>query len=221
MIRFNKFSHSRAFTLIELLVVISIIALLNSILFGVQNSIREKAKIARAKQDLSALRSGFALLNYDTGRSPNGCAALGSSDSVETSLDSRWAGMLTRPFINPNSPNVRSANIDPQYSFSPGDCGWTQDMADKWSGPYVNTVIDPWGNAYFFDPDYYTYNYSDINVHIPVVLSKGPNGIRRDPIWHYYNVHFTRSDPTNNLPDPYPTDDIYLPLGPEAFGPRI
>jgi|GEM_PF-2066231 len=157
----HRFSHT-GFTILELLVVIAVISILASVVLAATAKSREKAKIARAKQDLMALNAAINLLQNDTGRWPNGCRA-GVQSNFETAIDggidSVYAGILAKP----------TATVNPTTS-----CFWTQAQVDAWKGPYATAGIDPWNTPYFFDPDYCPGN----NTWFPTILSKGPNKIQ-------------------------------------------
>ena len=159
--------NSKGFTLIELLVVIAIIGLLSSVVLASLNSSRSKAKTARVKQDLKNLYVSLNLLVHDVGKWPNGCPP-DAYDSAETSLNSSWGGIMTVP----------STGFDSTYSANPGGCGWIAQDITRWNGPYANSVLDPWGNSYFFDPDFTLADSSSV----PVIESFGPNGVQ-----NYYN----------------------------------
>ncbi|MFH1611838.1 MAG: type II secretion system protein GspG [bacterium] len=63
-------NQKKAFTLIELLVVIAIIGLLASIVLVSVNSVREKAKYAKAKTDIDQLRKAMLIYKIDKGELP-------------------------------------------------------------------------------------------------------------------------------------------------------
>ncbi len=154
---------NKGFTLIELLVVIAIIGILSSIVLASLNIARKKGKMAKARVELHDLRTAMYNLANDTGRISNGCT-LGVIDSPETTLDSAWAGLLAAP----------TTGADPTYSPNPGNCGWTASSISQWNGPYTTNVMDPWGRAYVFDPDYFI---GSPPVATQVLLSRGPDGV--------------------------------------------
>jgi len=161
--------RENGFTLIEILVGIAIIGVLSSIVLGSVSTIREKAREAKVKSELKSVRSAIAMLKQDTGKWPNGCTA-GATSNPEVPLDNPQAGIKEKP----------SAGTE-------DDCTWTQDEVNNWDGPYMKVPVDPWGNSYWFDPDYRPGDNVDgaencsggtgaIN-NIIAVLSFGPNGI--------------------------------------------
>ena len=60
--------HTKGFTLIELLVVISIIGLLSSIVFASVNSVRNKARSARAQSELTTLVKAATVAQGESNR---------------------------------------------------------------------------------------------------------------------------------------------------------
>ncbi|MFA7677691.1 MAG: prepilin-type N-terminal cleavage/methylation domain-containing protein [Candidatus Omnitrophota bacterium] len=138
----NTSQKQKSFTLIELIVVIAIIAVLAAIV--APNAFRaiEKAKIAKVRADLGAIKTAISMLYTDTGKFPRGCPALTFVDAV-LRIDSENAGLTVLP-----TPGVPSAG-DP-------DCVWIQSEVAAWDGPYIDAskAYDPWGVPYAFDGSY-------------------------------------------------------------------
>lgn len=174
------------FTLIELLIVIAIIGVLSNIVLVSLSNARVKAREAKAKSELSNIRNAIAILAIDTNRWPNGCpiGSVYAGATNEVDLSQPEAGLTSVPPIGP---------IDPP-------CEWLAQDVAAWAGPYTNSsMVDPWGNQYWFDNDYYPLEdcpTPDANVVQPVVVivSSGPNGVGG----------------ANN--SSYDCDDVYVPL---------
>lgn len=153
----------RGFTLVELLVVIAIIGILATIAVVAVNNAREKAKEVKAEGDLSQLRTAISLLEQDTGKWPDGCPAW-QVKNPEVDLATSAAGIVAKPSVH-------------DYG---GGCEWTtQDLAN-WNGPYMLATKDPWGNDYYFDPDYtprQNCSSATTGAEGVFVLSFGPNGV--------------------------------------------
>ncbi len=161
--------YTKGFTLIEILITIGIIGLLASVILGNLNTAREKGMISKATSELKNIRTAIALLEDDTGKWPNGCK-VGVVSNPEIELDSAQAGIKTRP---------SAGTID--------TCTWTDSEVANWNGPYIKTPVDPWGNSYWFDPDYRPGDNVDGSencgggteaiTNIVAIISFGPNGI--------------------------------------------
>ena len=139
----QKPTCSSGYTMIELLVNLAIIGILAAISISTYMTYKEKAKIAHAQAELNNLHLSIEALAIDTERWP-GPNTIGVTVNQEIwDLTTPEAGLIsaTNAFTN-------------------------------WQGPYIQSIPqDPWGNDYFFDPDYY------INgIPVPVVGSFGPNG---------------------------------------------
>ena len=119
-------TRSGGYTLIELLVNIAIIGILTAISVSTYMTYKQHAYITRAKADLKNIHLAIEALAVDTEKWP-GPNTIGQTANQEIwDLTSDDAGLLsaTTAFAN-------------------------------WKGPYVQTMPqDPWGNNYFFDPDY-------------------------------------------------------------------
>lgn len=152
---------SRGYTLIELLVVIAIIGVLATFAVIAMNSARTKARETQALSDVDAITSAIMMMAEDTGKWPNGCP-VEAVTNPEANINLEGAGLTERPLA---------------HDYGDG-CIWTENDVAKWNGPYVRDVIDPWGNPYWFDPDYYPrQGCGATNVQEQVVvLSYGPNG---------------------------------------------
>lgn len=173
---------NRGFTLIELLVVIAIIGILASVVLASLNTARDKAKTSKVKADLRSLRTAIALLEDDTGKWPNGCP-VGGTANPEVALDATNAG------IKGTIPPTVGCTDDSDDSNNPACdapiiCQWTAQDIANWKGPYMETPIDPWGNTYYFDPDYHQYadcvpepasNKYPIIPEFVTVFSSGPD----------------------------------------------
>ncbi|GMQ94928.1 MAG: hypothetical protein BMS9Abin13_038 [Patescibacteria group bacterium] len=154
--------NKRGITFIELLVVIAIIGIIASVVLPSLNSARDKAREAHAKAQLRNVRTAIASLEDDTGKWPNGCQPATVSNP-EIALDASDAGIKQQPTVGDNGTG----------------CIWTSEDIANWKGPYIETPVDPWGNSYWFDPDYYPYkNCATISdePETVAVLSFGPNG---------------------------------------------
>jgi general secretion pathway protein G len=149
---------NKGFTLIEIIVVTLLIGILATLgSYAILKGVNN-GRIKNAEAELEMLSAAVLQLAWDTGKWPNG-AWRNAGGSVEM-----W---------------------DITYNRS-GLLG-TDGSYDHWKGPYFEgPLIDPWGNPYFFDPD-----YSIDGVMRPVVGSFGPNGMG---------------------PNMYDADDIYIRL---------
>lgn len=120
--------RNRAFTLIELIVVISVIGILAAIVMPNAFKAIEKAKIARAVEDMRAIRTGSMGYYADTGTWP----MLGIGDGR------RASGM---GFINDNDGNGNPV------------VGWDGPYLDKWPNNPWGDPHSGFSNQYYWDAD--------------------------------------------------------------------
>jgi general secretion pathway protein G len=142
-----KSRHEKGFTLIELMIVIAIIGILSAIAIPNFISYREKSKIAHAESELKTIQMAIIDLAFDTNMWPNNIQA----GIVDAGCDSGELGDLSAP-----------------------DAGLVATNGDfpDWNGPYLEEIpTDPWGNNYWWDPDYGI----DGDKYV-VIVSSGPNG---------------------------------------------
>lgn len=144
------------FTLIELLIVIAIIGILASVVLVALNGAREKARGARALQELSNIESALHVMAIDTDEWPG-------HQAPNEVHDPNIAGNEIADISHPNA----------GLSSNPAGSPYT-----GWEGPYLpQNILDPWGNPYFFDTDY------DLNGGVGpedygvAIGSYGPNGV--------------------------------------------
>ncbi len=139
--------NKNGFTLVEIMVVTSVIGLMGALASLVVVKGIHASRVKQATVELNMISTGVLQLAWDTGKWPNG-----------------------RPRTNPGSVEIWDLSTD-----SAGILGSSGSYTD-WRGPYYGeTTLDPWGNPYFFDPDYRIDGVMRI-----VVGSFGPNGIGRN-----------------------------------------
>lgn len=184
-----KARKPRGFTLIELLVVIAIIGILGTITTAVTVAIRSRARNSVIYFQLVEAKRGMQLLTFDTGAGPAGCASIGTLDT-EIVLNDIQSGLVYPPTVGSTGT----------------DCAWSSNEVANWKGPYVTRSIDPWGNPYWFDPDYYprqdcpTNNANPGAKVVRAIFSLGQNGVGGAPPWYSYDC-----------------DDVYFILDPVEF----
>src|SRR5262245_31871250 len=108
---------SRGFTLLELIVVIGIIAVLSGLLFAVNASAINRAKIARARADIRALELAVSSYHSDTGRYPRRPGPIDATTIWQNDITWLYAALR-----NEGLPALGGGN----GSRAPYDCGeWT------------------------------------------------------------------------------------------------
>jgi general secretion pathway protein G len=140
----KKRAREKGFTLIELMVTTAIIGVLAGIAIPAYSSYKDKGLTAHAKSDLKNIQLAIEVLAGDTETWPGPSDVGITADTEVWDLNAGNAGLVTN---------------------GGGFSGW--------EGPYLQSIPkDPWGNNYFFDPDY------ELNGQtVAVIGSFGPNGV--------------------------------------------
>lgn len=145
------------FTIMELLVVVAIIGILASVILIAIGDTQREAHQRAAQQELRNIHAAIELMRIHTGQYPHGrdryCPPRDATDN-EVNLASAAAGLTA-----------------------------TDGSHSSWDGPYITEAIDPWGNPYFLDEDYYCtagavgcQGIEDSDTDTSALISCGPNG---------------------------------------------
>lgn len=139
--------NKNGFTLVEIAIVTSLVGMMAVLAsMAVINGFR-KSQINQSTVELDKISTAVLQLAWDTGKWPNGRARTDPGSAEVWDLSVASAGML-----------------ESNGSYT------------DWRGPYCeDETLDPWGNPYFFDPDYRVDGVMRI-----VVGSFGPNGVGRN-----------------------------------------
>ncbi|MBT7065434.1 MAG: prepilin-type N-terminal cleavage/methylation domain-containing protein [Verrucomicrobia bacterium] len=114
------------FSFTEIMFVVAVIGMLAAVAIPSALKARKTAHTEQAKLDLEMLASAISELAWDTGEWPRGIARNVQSSAESWSLTRGSAGLVAN---------------DGRFS--------------DWQGPYIKSIsVDPWGQPYFFDPDY-------------------------------------------------------------------
>lgn len=150
-----------AFTLIELLVVIAIIGILAAVVMASLTDAREQSLVRTAQAEMKSIHTAMEVLKTDTNLYPhkkkNYC------------------------------PPVSMAGNEVDLSLPSSGLVATDGTYNNWSGPYIADVLDPWGNPYFLDEDYYCTagaigcnGVASASPDHSVLVSCGPDGMLGD-----------------------------------------
>jgi general secretion pathway protein G len=135
------------FTLVEIMIVVAVIGLLASMAMFAIHKASQNARIKQAEAELEMLSAAVLQLAWDTGKWPNKALRTKPGSTEIWNISGSGAGLF---------------KTDGSYN--------------GWKGPYYEgAIFDPWGNPYFFDPDYIVKGVNRI-----VVGSFGPNRIGRN-----------------------------------------
>lgn len=142
-----KMKRTHGFTLVEIMIVVAIVGLLATVATYAVRTAHKKALSRKAEGELEMIAMAALRLAWDTGRWPNTALRTQPGSTEIWNISVASAGL---------------ADNDGSYV--------------EWQGPYyVGTATDPWGNPYFFDPDYRINGVDHV-----VVGSFGPNGVGRN-----------------------------------------
>ncbi|MEI6892562.1 MAG: prepilin-type N-terminal cleavage/methylation domain-containing protein [Pontiella sp.] len=155
-------NDKKGFTLVEIIIAVAIMGLLASAGGVVIHKSVTHARIKAAESELAIYSCAVLQLAWDTGKWPNGEVRTQAGGNEVWDLSSEAAGLMVEG----------SDNVYP-----------------NWNGPYYEGVTeDPWGNSYFFDPDYRIDGVMRI-----VIGSLGPNGVGRN-VYEIDNIYILLDD---------------------------
>lgn len=166
-----KFQKNKGFTLIELLVVISIISLLSTIVLASLNTARDKAQLAKFKEDLKSVRTALVLYrdNNNGAWPPSMDNIYGPLSDVTSELYN--AGLLGSPtFTNPllwsaMRPTIYPGELNLVEYGAKGGC--TSDLSQ------VEYVVHFIFNDYDLHNQFLPFYYSSSNFSAPNILTGG------------------------------------------------
>lgn len=173
------------FTLIELLVVIAIIGILASTILSSLNDARMESRVAAAQTQMRSIQTAMEMLYNATGLYPH--------------KQPRYC------------PPRNGAGNEVDLSLPSSGLVATDGTFPRWHGPYIPNVIDPWGNPYFLDEDYYCTpgargcdGHDSVTFDHSVLVSCGPDGmLGNDP---------SNPQPSNGTACAYNDDNIVFVL---------
>jgi len=169
-------NNRKGFTLVELMIVIVIVGILSAMAMVRYRSARERVQIAEAKLWVNRIAKAVETMGAETGEWPGHQPA---------GYVCYWGKNEVWDLSKPKAGLTRNDDKDPYPS---------------WMGPYIENIpLDPWGNKYFLDTDYYL---NDKHKYVAVVGSFGPNGKGKN----YYdedNIYVILSD--EDLPEEFYT----------------
>ena len=152
--------NKKGFSLLEIMIVVSVIGVLSGMASLAIMKAINNSRINTAEVELAILSTSVLQLAWDTGRWPNGELRTQGGSAEVWDISDMDTGLME---------------------------GSTNTVYSDWKGPYYEGLTeDPWGNPYFFDPDYEVSGNNRI-----VVGSFGPNGVGQNQ---------------------YDSDDIYILL---------
>ncbi len=121
---------------------------------GVRKAIT-RARVTQAETDLEMLLTAVSRLACDTGRFPGGIRRNGVGDAEAWDLTRESAGLMKA----------------------------TTDLFPNWKGPYITRIPhDPWGQPYFFDPDYRSGGHMRVAIGSFGPNRRGRNAYDKDDI---------------------------------------
>jgi type II secretory pathway pseudopilin PulG len=148
-------NRKHGFTLTETMIMVGLISLLGAIASVAVSKAHRNARIKQTETELNMLAAAVLQMTWDTGRWPNKAVRTTPGSTEIWNITGAAVGLL---------------DTDGSYN--------------NWKGPYYEgAVLDPWGQPYFFDPDYTTSQGIRIVIGSFGPNGKGPNLYDKDDIY--------------------------------------
>lgn len=149
-----RLGRSRGFTLLELLIVVSIIAVLMTLIVSGVQGARKKALVARAKTEISQIKTALSMYDNDTGKFPR----MKAPTTLQEGLDANDIGWVYAALRNRPAASTGGGQGSPYLDWRPENIGYFEAKATPNKDDDATAVKPPFGVA-FLEPE----NFDAVN----------------------------------------------------------